>query len=275
MKQLLAVLLCISFPLSLAAQSNTNAPTAATTSAGSLSVDDVIKLSKAGVDDDVIIQKIKKQGQAFDLTTDQLIQLKSASVNSRVIQVMLDPSKADAAQPSASTSAKSDAGGDSGPSLDIGVYAKRQGQWVEMLPEVVNWKSGGVMKSVATVGVVKGDVNGHLVGKHSHNSVTTPLEFLIVVPEGVAITEYQLLHLRENGNNREFRTVTGGVFHVSGGATRDLLQYDGKKVGKRQYAVSLGSKLEKGEYGFLPPGAVADRNAAASSGKLYSFQVIE
>ena len=275
MKQLLAVLLCISFPLSLAAQSNTNAPTAATTSAGSLSVDDVIKLSKAGVDDDVIIQKIKKQGQAFDLTTDQLIQLKSASVSSRVIQVMLDPSKADGAQPAASTSVKADASGDSGPSLDIGVYAKRQGQWVEMLPEVVNWKSGGVMKSVATVGVVKGDVNGHLVGKHSHNSVTTPLEFLIVVPEGVAITEYQLLHLRENGNNREFRTVTGGVFHVSGGATRDLLQYDGKKVGKRQYAVSLGSKLEKGEYGFLPPGAVADRNAAASSGKLYSFQVVE
>lgn len=275
MKQLLAVLLCISIPLALAAQSNINAPTQTSPSAGSLSVDDVIKLSKAGIDDDVIIQKIKKQGQPFDLTTDQLIQLKSASVSSRVIQVMLDPSKADGVQPAASASAKADSSGDSGPSLDVGVYAKRQGQWVEILPEVVNWKSGGVMKSVATVGVVKGDVNGHLVGKHSRNSVTTPLEFLIVVPEGVAITEYQLLHLHENGNNREFRTVTGGVFHVSGGATRDLLAYDSKKVGKRQYSVSLGSTLEKGEYGFLPPGAVADRNAAASSGKLYSFQLVE
>ncbi|HEY4900268.1 MAG TPA: hypothetical protein VIH91_05545, partial [Terriglobales bacterium] len=175
----------------------------------------------------------------------------------------------------ASTAAKAESGSDSGLPSDIGVYAKRQGQWVEVMPEVVNWKSGGVMKSVATVGVVKGDVNGHLVGKHSRNNVTTPLEFLIVVPEGVAITEYQLLHLRENGNNREFRTVTGGVFHVSGGATRDLLPFDGKKAGKRQYLVALGSTLEKGEYGFLPPGAVADRNAAASSGKLYSFQIVE
>ena len=275
MKQLLAVLLCASFPLAIIAQSNTNAPTGASASAASLSVDDVIKLSKAGVDDDVIIQKIKKQGQSFDLSTDQLIQLKSASVSSRVIQVMLDPSKRTGLNLPLQLLPKLISSGEAGSSLDIGVYAKRQGQWVEMLPEVVNWKSGGVMKSVATVGVVKGDVNGHLVGKHSHNSVTTPLEFLIVVPEGVAITEYQLLRLHENGNNREFRTVTGGVFHVSGGATRDLLQYDGKKVGKRQYAVSLGSKLEKGEYGFLPPGAVADRNAAASSGKLYSFQVIE
>lgn len=275
MKRLLAVVLCIAIPFVLAAQSNTNVPAGTAASAGSLSLEDVIKLSKAGVDDDVIIQKIKKQGQPFDLTTDQLIQLKSASVSSRVIQVMLDPAKTDAAQAPASTAAKAQPGSDPGLPSDIGIYAKRQGQWVEVMPEVVNWKSGGVVKSVATVGVVKGDVNGHLPGKHSHNNVTTPLEFLIVVPEGVAITEYQLLHLRENGNNREFRTVTGGVFHVSGGATRDLLQYDGKKVGKRQYQVALGSTLEKGEYGFLPPGAVADRNAAASSGKLYSFQIVE
>src|ERR1022692_2267061 len=94
MKQLLAVLLCISFPLALAAQSNTKASAATSASAGSLSVDDVIKLSKAGVDDDVIIQKIRKQGQPFDLTTDQLIQLKSASVSNRVMQVMIDPTKA-------------------------------------------------------------------------------------------------------------------------------------------------------------------------------------
>ncbi len=112
MKQLLAVLLCISIPLALPAQSNANAPTGTSASAGPLSVDDVIKLSKAGVDDDVIIQKIKKQGQPFDLSTDQLIQLKSASASSRVIQVMLDPSKADATQPAASTSAKAEPIGD-------------------------------------------------------------------------------------------------------------------------------------------------------------------
>ncbi len=274
MKQLLAVLLCVFLPLALVAQS-TATPAATSVSAGSLTVDDVIKLSKAGLDDDVIIQKIKKQGQPFDLTTDQLIQLKSASVSSRVIQVMLDPLKGDAPQTTASSVAKGGPNGDSDIPSDIGVYAKRQGNWVEVLPEVVNWKSGGVMKSVATVGVVKGDVNGHLNGKHSGNKVTTPLEFLIVVPEGVAITEYQMLHLRQNGNNREFRTVTGGVFHVSGGATRDLMNFENKKVGKRQFSVVLPSSLEKGEYGFLPPGAVTDRNAAASSGKLYSFQVIE
>src|ERR1035437_5037102 len=58
-----------------------------------MSVDDVIKLSKAGLSDDLIIQQIRKKGQRFDLSTDQLVRLKSASVSERVIQVMIDPTK--------------------------------------------------------------------------------------------------------------------------------------------------------------------------------------
>ena len=252
---------------------NTTAPKPAT--AGTLTVQDIVKMSKAGLDDEVIIQQIRKNGQAFDLTTDQLIELKSNSVSNRVLQVMQDPSKAGAMQGPAPAAARAPSAEDSGLPSEVGVYVKTKSEWVEVMPEVVNWETGGVMKSVATVGVVKGDVNGHLNGKHSRNSATLPAEFLLVLREGDAITEYQLLHLRENGSNREFRTVTGGVFHVSTGATRDLLPYDPKKVGKRQYLVTLGTQLEKGDYGFLPPGAIAATNAAASAGKLYSFQVVE
>ena len=156
---------------------------------------------------------------------------------------------------------------------EIGVYAKQKDNWIEVLPEVVNWKTGGVMKSVATVGVVKGDVNGHVNGESSRSRVTSPIELLIVVPDGTAITEYQLLRLHQHSSGREFRTVTGGVFHVSGGATRDLLPFDGTKVSGRTYKVML-SALSTGEYGFLPPGAFRSSNEA-SSGKIYSFRVIE
>ena len=55
-----------------------------------MSVDDVIKLSKAGITDDVIIVQIKKRPQPFELSTDQLIQLKSAHVSDRVIEAMTD-----------------------------------------------------------------------------------------------------------------------------------------------------------------------------------------
>lgn len=242
-----------------------------------MTVQDVIKLSKAGLGDDLIIQQLRKKNQRFDLSTDQLLQLKAASVSDRVIQVMIDPMPRTTPVPTAVVPvaaaapmpAKSAAASEP---QEIGVYAKVKGVWSEVLPEVVNWKSGGVVKNVATVGIVKEDLNGHVNGSTSRNRLTNPVEFQIVVPDGIAITEYQLLKLHQHGSNREFRTVTGGVFHVSGGATRDLMPFDGTKISARTYTVSLGG-LATGEYGFLPP-SPATANAA-SSGKIYSFRVIE
>jgi len=160
---------------------------------------------------------------------------------------------------------------------EVGVYSRKRGEktWNEVPPEVVNWKTGGVMKSIATSGVVKGDVNGHIEGKYSQTTTSTTTEFLIVAAEGVSLTEYQLLHLHQNGNNREFRSVTGGVFHAAGGATRDVLKFDGNKTSPRHYLVMLPAEVQKGEYAFMPPGAVASTNAAGSTGKVYSFRIIE
>lgn len=151
---------------------------------------------------------------------------------------------------------------------------KKADQWTEVLPEVVNWKTGGVLKTIATAGIVKGDVNGRILGPNSRNSVKTPLEFLIYAPEGVAITEYQLLRLRAKDDAREFRTVTGGVLHVSGGATRDLVPFEGKKVASRTYLVVLPN-LGAGEYGFLPPGMAGQASASAQLGKMYTFHLLE
>jgi hypothetical protein len=255
-----------------------------------MTVNDVIRLSKAGLSDDLIIAQIKKKGQRFDLSADQLIQLKAASVSERVIAVMIDPTGGTpptAEKNPASLATASSAAPPAQPTLqanrqavtpnsvlptEIGVYAKEKGQWIEVLPEVVNWKTGGVVKSVASVGVVKGDVNGHVNGGNSRNRFAAPIDFLIVAPEGEAITEYQLLRLHGHGDSREFRAVTGGVFHVSGGAARDLVQFQSAKIASRTFVVNIS--LSSGEYGFLPPGAFTSTNAA-SSGKIYSFRLIE
>jgi len=175
--------------------------------------------------------------------------------------------------PNTANTVAPDADADVPQGADIGAYYKKAGRWEEILPEVVNWKTGGVMKSFASAGIVKGDVNGRITGTNSRNSVTSPLEVVIYAPEGVAITEYQLLHLRQEKDSREFRTVTGGVMHVSGGATRDIVPFEGKKVAPRMYRILLPN-LGAGEYGFLPPGAVGSANSA-SIGKMYTIHVIE
>jgi hypothetical protein len=209
---------------------------------------------------------IQSQPGNYSLTPDDLVKLKDQGVGDKI----LAGTPAPAGNGGGSTAAAVDLPKDA----DIGVYFKRGSEWEEMLPEVVNWKTGGVLKHVASAGVVKGDVNGHLDGAHSHNSLKSPVETVIYVPEGVAITEYQLLHLHEQADSREFRTVTGGVMHESGGATRDVIPFEGKRVQKGVYRVLLPNTLGAGEYGFLPPGA-GTSHSSASIGKIYTFRIIE
>jgi hypothetical protein len=237
-----------------------------------LTNDSVAKMVKAGLGESLIVSMIQNQPGKYTLTPDGLVKLKEQGVPDKVLAAMV--ARGSAGAPSSSEPANAEpASGDIPQNLELGVYYKKAGKWAEMLPDVVNWKTGGVMKSIATAGVVKGDVNGHIEGAHSRNSVATPVEVLIYAPEGVAITEYQLLRLRDNKGAREFRTVTGGVMHVSGGATRDLVPFEGKKVATRTYKVLLPN-LGAGEYGFLPPGAVTSASSA-SLGKMYSFRLLE
>ncbi|HXP87728.1 MAG TPA: hypothetical protein VN841_23550 [Bryobacteraceae bacterium] len=242
-----------------------------------LNNDAVVKMVKAGLGETLVINMIQTQPGNYTLTPDALVKLKQDGVSDKVLGAMIArgsgaPAAAAGAPPAAPTSPVLGATDTDIPQgLDIGVYYKKGGKWEEMLPEVVNWKTGGVVKHVASAGIVKGDVNGHLQSQHSRNMAASPVEVLIYAPEGVAITEYQLLHLREANGTREFRTVTGGVFHESGGAQRDLLQFEGKKVANRMYRVSLPS-LGAGEYGFLPPGAITSSNSA-SLGKMYTFRL--
>ena len=250
-----------------------------------LTFDDVIKLTKAGLAEDIIIQQIKKNGHAFDLSTDQLVALKAANMRDRIVEVMLDPSRTAAAEPPPPPVSKPIATPppETKPApveaerhtvhaelpAETGVYIKNHDQWVEVPPEIVYWKTGGVLKTVATAGVRHGDVNGHVPGSDSRTRLEGPTEFLIVAPEGVALAEYQLLRLRRNHDNREFRTLTGGFLHSQSGAQRDVVQFDGKKLATRIYQVSFPESAGPGEYGFLPPGS------NNGSGKIYSFQAVE
>jgi hypothetical protein len=157
---------------------------------------------------------------------------------------------------------------------EVGVYSQQDGKWVDLPPEVVNWKTGGVLKSMGTMGVVKGDVNGKIKGNASKSHLRQPLELLVYAPEGTAITEYQLIKLRTHSDSREFRTVTGGVFHVSGGAERDTLEFSGKHIAQRTWTIELAD-LKPGEYGLLPPGMGDARSASAQLGKIYTFSIPE
>ena len=56
-----------------------------------LTVDSVVAMVEAGLSDDLIITRLRKESQAFDLSADDLIRLKKAKVSDAVLKVMLDP----------------------------------------------------------------------------------------------------------------------------------------------------------------------------------------
>ncbi len=239
-----------------------------------LTNDSIVKMVKSGFGESLIVSMVQGQPGKYSLSPDELMKLKDAGVSEKILTAMASKgSGGGSAAPGAAPSGAAAGDSDIPQGIDIGVYYKKAGAWEEMLPEVVNWKTGGVLKHIATAGVVKGDVNGHIQSAHSRNSLKSPIEVLIYSSEGVAITEYQLIHLHENPDNREFRTVTGGVMHEEGGATRDVIPFEGKKVAPRMYKVVLPN-LGAGEYGFLPPGAFGSASSA-SMGKMYTFRLLE
>jgi len=239
-----------------------------------LTNDAIVKMVRSGLGEKLVISMIQGQPGTYTLSPAELLKLKEAGVSENILAAMASKGSGSGnPAPNVAPSATTPGDADIPQNIDIGVYYKKNGAWEEMLPEVVNWKTGGVLKHIATAGVVKGDVNGHIQGGHSRNSLKSPIEALIYAPEGTAITEYQLIRLHETGDSREFRTVTGGVMHESGGATRDLVPFEGKKAASRMYKVLLPN-LGAGEYGFLPPGAFGAASSA-SIGKMYTFRLVE
>ncbi len=235
--------------------------------------DAIIKMVKGGMSESLIVSLVSQQPGKYSTSVDELIALKNAGVSDKVVAAMAAKAAGISVAPPAAASAPV-ASPDA--RMEIGVYFKKDDAWTEVLPEVVNWKTGGTLKSLATAGVVKKDLNGNLNGPASRNTIKSPMEFLIVTAEGVAITEYQLIRLRPNKDYREFRTVTGGIMNQQSGAMRDMVPFEGKKLSPRNFTVVLPANLGAGEYGFLSPGAVGSSgNSQAQIGKMFTFRFIE
>src|SRR5689334_5896205 len=189
-----------------------------------LNNDAIVKMVKAGLSEDIVVSTIKAQPGQYATSADDLIALKKAGISDKIISAMIDKGSAPAANPlvaAAAASAPPSAPvapvvGTPAPVVsEIGVYYNKNGAWADLSPEIVNSKTGGTLKRIGTAGIIKGDINGHVNGLHSPNHLKTPIELLVYTPEGTAITEYQMLRLRDQKDSREFRTTTEiGRAHV-------------------------------------------------------------
>jgi hypothetical protein len=225
----------------------------------------VMKMAKAGLGDDLIIETINTQPGHYTTDADALVLLKGAGVSDRVITAMINKGRRQLTNVPEKPIELSDVN-------EIGVYYKdRNGKWTAIDPEIVHIKSGGFIKSTVTHGIIKQDHNGHLNGRESKLALQCPIELLIYLPEGVAVNEYEFLRFRINSDNREFRVLTGGVFHSTGGADRDEVKFNPVRTAPHTYQFTVDQSTGGGEYGILPPGT----GNVTNGGKIYTFAIVE
>jgi hypothetical protein len=230
----------------------------------------IIKLIKAGLSDDLIVNTINLSPGNYDTSANGLIALKKAKASDKVIAAIQLKASGAASNPSGVQANGLPIGIE-----DVGVYFKdSSGAWTPMLPEIVIFESSGKFRNIVSAGIVKGDLNGRIDGPRSRLNATLPVNFAVYLPEGVAITEYQLLRLRPNAGSRQFLSAAGGALHTSAGAARDEVEFQPQKLAPRLYQVTLTPSAGRGEYGLLAPSATASSNKE-TKGKIYTVSVAE
>jgi len=252
-----------------------------------LNNDSIIKMVKAGLSADIVIAAVNSQPGHFDISPDGLIAMKKAGADDKIISALIAKNSgvvagSTPAQTSPATGDMAFGGSATGANgLPLGIdstglyYKDKTGNWTEVDAEVVNFKTSGALKHIGSVGIVKEDMNGNVAGFHSRLMLQPPADFILYLPEGVSPGEYQLIRFRAGKDSREFRSLTGGVAHTSGGATRDTADFTSKKIAPHAYEITLNSDLGKGEYGFLPSQENSGGKNLTTSGKIYTFSFAE
>jgi len=242
--------------------------------AGLLTIEDVLSLSKAGVAEDVIIARVKHNAKAFDLNSDEILALKKDGVSETVIKYMMDPSQAYSAPPPPTTVR---AGPPAKPPSDplalkvpaeVGIYYWPGGEeFVQLdLKPVVPLKEPGKMSKFA---LIKGHVIGSVVGATAMARVAAGAATFYARPgEKAAMEDFVLLSLEpEKGRrNLDFGTKAGKPVFPA----KSIHQFESKEVMPGVYRLAA-PPVGKGEYLFFLLGSGDEKKGLL--GKGYDFGV--
>ncbi len=259
---------------------------AAPSQAEPLTIASVLELNALQVGDDAIIAKIQSDSTVFDLTTDQIIDLRKKGLSSPVIAAMLKTK--------------------GGPKLSIdspdpavphapGLYfLNGQGDGAKMAKmnfTVSNQaKTGGILGYALTGGIASMSIKVAIQNETSPVRVTgTPRFFFFfdsTTPEGGANTwasgsntfvnspaEFTLVQLMKKSGRREARVGSMNIGGAKSGVMdKDRLAFRSNELRPGVYEVTPATSLEPGEYGFIFSLAGAGTGGAMTA-RVFDFTV--
>jgi hypothetical protein len=238
-----------------------------------LTINDVVAMLEAKLPEQVILQRIKSNGRAFNLTTEELVRLKNASATEKAMVLMMDPGTRNTSVPSP-TGAPAPASSTPTAGMipdEVGAYVVKNATAVPLKVEVVNFKTAGMLKSMGTIGISKAKFLGILAGIESPTRVALPSVLVLRCADGADPGEYQLVALEVKKDRREFIGGKGGLTGVSMGVAGIAIPLKFERVERNVYRAALND-LKTGEFGILPPGTIT-ATPGLTSGKMFTVGV--
>ena len=184
----------------------------------------VVEMTKLGLDDDIVIAKIKSGKVSFQLADSDLLDLKKKGVSPKVIAAMLDATVLTSARVS----------------IDKRV--------VEM-HTLAQAKVGGRLGSAFTYGIKSVKSKAYLEGSHSSVIVSPSPRILVELPRDESIDSYILVALDGKKDRRELEVASvGGIVGKKSGIRAEAIQRTSSKpLGGNTFNL-MTDTLRKGEY---------------------------
>ncbi len=244
-----------------------------------LTAEEVVKLTRSGLAEEIIITKIKRNAKAFDLNTDELIDLKKEGVSDNIIKYLLDPTLpyAPPAPPPASATGPLKPR-DPGKKFPADPHASI----VPAEPALYFFPAGAAIPVKVELKFLLGTETpkkllkkskaiGYLIGSHSKARLQkTGQTFYVRLPDGKEIEELVLVTFSSKNDRRELEL--GPAAPKQELNAEDIRPRESLEVGPRLFKLST-QQLAPGEYLFLFMGSAEPSKGVY--GKGYDFGVLE
>ncbi|MFT3824728.1 MAG: hypothetical protein QM731_12440 [Chitinophagaceae bacterium] len=252
-----ALLLCSTLSAGVYGQTKSATSKTTTVKAEILTNKSVIDLSKAGLDEELIVSKISSSSCKFDMSTDGLVGLKKEGVSAGIIKAMLDKTNGKAvaststpAEPAKTTTATET----KSPVVSKSVYSAAElMNHVYFFNKATN-SAQPLEKSVAGLRTKQGMFSGasvwHIEGDKAGIRVPQSETYSFIINTGsTALPELVLYKLKSGKNRREVANMKVSTFKgVTTG--EDVISINVSKLQEGIFQITPGAKLEKGEYFF-------------------------
>jgi hypothetical protein len=256
--------------------------------------EEVISLAKAGLNETIIVNKIKTSKSSFDLSTDGLIKLKQAGVSDNIVTAMLEAKSGKSLQTASGQSANSRATGDPNDPMSphgYGLYLFEEKDGVRKMTQLApnvsaQNRTGGLFTSSLTYGIGKVKTKANLPGTTANlqlkDAMPTFYFYLdtasggLNTASGIPSTpnEFTLVRFNVRSDNREVTIAKGNAFGMKGGLSDEyVMPFDAQDLGNGIFKVTPKVTLKNGEYGFYLLNSGNSNASAAIGAKFFDFGV--